>query len=563
MDFQKQIYAKTPSGDEAVRQSSHVVDRNLRMVLVQVDGKLSVGELGDKIGNRSLVEQAIRALERGGFIAPVSIASEVWEATRRIRESQFPPSVMSRFPNPGPASILGNPGHRSLSSASAFSTFGKPILPTLEGEQSGGAGKERPKAPSVPINEPPVAAKRAFPWGKVIAGGVLGLPVLAGLAVVFYPYDSLRPGMEQAVSNALQQPVRFRKVELQILPKPVLVVHDMTLGQDTQPLVGQLRIPSPWSLLGSNNRRIEKLEASQIRLPVDRLLSLPLLRGMPLAGNAFRIDQVVLRDLRIDAAGMSPGELGGEFALTAGRLEALTLYTADRVLTANLAPSGNGFTVQFEGYGWRPAETIPRLDSIRARGTLQAGQLSLSEVDLRMLGGGVKGAWQLDWSNGVHMRADAGLSMLDPRQIAAAFAPGLRMDGPLSGVLRLSGQGRSADSMLSQLEASLDVDVQNGVLHGVDLGEAARRSGSAPVRGGATKFERLRTQVTVQPNLVSFRNIQVASGIFNASGQASANRGSGAIDGQFNVTIHSTLSSLRANVAVSGRLPDLTASGSK
>ena len=45
------VYAKTPIGDEAVRQSTRVVQRNLRMVLVQIDGKLTVGELGDKIGN--------------------------------------------------------------------------------------------------------------------------------------------------------------------------------------------------------------------------------------------------------------------------------------------------------------------------------------------------------------------------------------------------------------------------------------------------------------------------------------------------------------------------------
>ena len=56
------VYVKTPIGDEAVRQSTHVVKRNLRMVLVQVDGKLSVAELSTKIGNSQLVEAALREL---------------------------------------------------------------------------------------------------------------------------------------------------------------------------------------------------------------------------------------------------------------------------------------------------------------------------------------------------------------------------------------------------------------------------------------------------------------------------------------------------------------------
>jgi Glu-tRNA(Gln) amidotransferase subunit E-like FAD-binding protein len=42
----------------------------VRMVLVQVDGKLSVAEMAVKIGNVQLVEDALRKLEEGGFIAP-------------------------------------------------------------------------------------------------------------------------------------------------------------------------------------------------------------------------------------------------------------------------------------------------------------------------------------------------------------------------------------------------------------------------------------------------------------------------------------------------------------
>ena len=66
----KLVFAKTPTGDEAVRQSTRVVQRNLRMVLVQVDGKLSVEELAGKIGDARLVDNALRELEEGGFIAP-------------------------------------------------------------------------------------------------------------------------------------------------------------------------------------------------------------------------------------------------------------------------------------------------------------------------------------------------------------------------------------------------------------------------------------------------------------------------------------------------------------
>src|SRR5574343_884591 len=130
------VYAITPTGDEAVRQSTRVVQRNLRMVLVQVDGKMSVAELSEKIGNPRLVQNALRELEEGGFIAPTIEAVSVWEESKKAAQESIPPSTPPKTPPSGfstfqprtpivaPASVL--PQARP---ASQFSSFGKPILP--------------------------------------------------------------------------------------------------------------------------------------------------------------------------------------------------------------------------------------------------------------------------------------------------------------------------------------------------------------------------------------------------------------------------------------------------
>lgn len=121
-----QVYAKTPIGDEAVRQSTRVVQRNLRMVLVQVDGKLTVAELSDKIGNARLVENAIRELESGGYIVPLEGAAAAWEKpVEAPRREQV--SAISQFSTFGTSK---SPSAKDMPSrASQFSTFGKPVLP--------------------------------------------------------------------------------------------------------------------------------------------------------------------------------------------------------------------------------------------------------------------------------------------------------------------------------------------------------------------------------------------------------------------------------------------------
>lgn len=62
------IYLKTEQGEEAVERLDLLVRRNLRMVLVQVDGKSTVADLESKLGNRAMVERSLRTLAENGFI---------------------------------------------------------------------------------------------------------------------------------------------------------------------------------------------------------------------------------------------------------------------------------------------------------------------------------------------------------------------------------------------------------------------------------------------------------------------------------------------------------------
>lgn len=62
------VFEKTLAGDEATRNRTRLVQRNLRMVLVLVDGVSTVAELVAKAGNSQLVYAAIKELQSAGFI---------------------------------------------------------------------------------------------------------------------------------------------------------------------------------------------------------------------------------------------------------------------------------------------------------------------------------------------------------------------------------------------------------------------------------------------------------------------------------------------------------------
>lgn len=81
------IYIKTTAGEDAIQQRTRVIQRNVRMVLILVDGQSSVADLSRKTGNPQLTENALAELERGGFIElKVEQHDSLWEESKRVAQ---------------------------------------------------------------------------------------------------------------------------------------------------------------------------------------------------------------------------------------------------------------------------------------------------------------------------------------------------------------------------------------------------------------------------------------------------------------------------------------------
>ncbi|MDR1709646.1 MAG: hypothetical protein LBS70_08010, partial [Candidatus Accumulibacter sp.] len=81
------IYVKTAAGENAIMQRSQILQRNVRMVLILVDGHSSVSDLTRKVGNLQLTESALVELEMSGLIEPKPEAPDpLEEETRRVAE---------------------------------------------------------------------------------------------------------------------------------------------------------------------------------------------------------------------------------------------------------------------------------------------------------------------------------------------------------------------------------------------------------------------------------------------------------------------------------------------
>lgn len=556
---QNLIYAKTPIGDEAVRQSTRVVQRNLRMVLVQVDGKLTVGELSAKVGNANLVESALTELEKGGFIAPTLEAASVWEESMRAKQQGMSAtSPASQFSTFGPKALQPSmPGPLSHGIPSVFSTFGKALDEPEEVRVP--ATKE-----SVPKATKPRLVRERMPFEfkpAMIVKGMLLIALIAVCGALFYPYGNHRADFEGALAKAFGAPMSINSVSLGIQPKPGLYLHDIRIGEQGDSRIDDIRILSPLGLLAAGHKVLNGLEISGATFAADRLASLGSDGAISKGEPKFSIGQVAFRDLKVLAGEAVLGEfLGDVFFKPGGGIERIALQSPDGTLRVDALPAAAGLDISIVGHGWKPAgEHSPVFDSLQAKAFLQRGKLVVQDLDTGFLGGVVKGNWILEWNQALLMTGEGSFARVSARQLSEGMGVPVKFDGEITGSMRIRGSGSDWSGLWGNSEAVFDGDIVRGSWLGVDLGEAARRNVS---RSGNTKFESLKGNWRYAQRKLTGKDLRLDAGLLTANGFLSAAAG-GEVSGNFNVTIGNSLAPIRSKVRIAGTVGGVVAEASR
>jgi hypothetical protein len=517
------------------------------MLLVQVDGKLTIAELGTKLGDPKMVERSLRELEEGGFIAPILEAVSVWQESK-LRVDRLKAAVLSG------ASTLGSKSLTQIDSdgaSSNFSSFGKPVL-SANGRQVA----ENAQAPEEGAAK---LGRSRLIWVLI---GLVTSALVAVSVLLFFPYTRFKPDIEAELARVWQLPVSVGDVRLNILPQPFLLLSNVRIGNGSESTIEKIRVFEPYSMLGSGVHSLTRVEISGGRIATDHLvaLSTPGDGGQLLNKPKTILKTVAFDGLSIAAGQLVFGELVGEASFgNDGRIEKGSLRTVDRTLRIDAQASPDGALLAIEGVGWRPTvESALTLESVQAKGLLKKDKLVVQSFDMHALGGVLRGSWLLDWSNGLVMAGDATLERLDSRKVMVHFAPAVALEGELMGILRLRGAGKTWQSLWVNADASLDAFVLRGALNGIDIGEAARRGPGAPVRAGTTRFDRLAVKISIDPRQVVGRDLSINAELFAATGQFVVTRDR-QVDSNLSVTMQGSAGVRTTPIKISGTLPNLQA----
>ncbi len=610
----KLIYEKTPAGEEAMRQRTRVVQRNLRMVLILVDGKTPVAELCEKTGNPLMTECALGELEQGGFIVPLSAeaASRLKESRKGAQEakeadvehfthfSEFstfgdkhggessqptnsPPSsipprtafVPGQLPaieglSVAPDEMLDKADLRAVQGEKEGlgGTLGKSVRAILQPGTGGAGGRERIE----PIRRGPRPTPTAWSL-KLLYAVVLGAALLVVVAL-FFPYQRYLPEVQASLARTLGQPVSVRAMRVGFHPVPGLFLDDVRIGSaGGAPIeIGELRLQPVLATLLSEQIVFHRIDASRVRLPAEALHGLSRMFVRQEGGNALTgLRQLLLEDLTLSLHGIHLGELSGEIVLGPQEsFQGLFLQSAERNLRIEAKPGTGGIRFDIQGSGIRILPSpAPQLDALQLTGGLVDSVLDAENVEVRLLDGVLRGRAQMSAGqtearphseSGTGAIALAGTfeyERIGLKRLGEALALGWQAEGELAGSLEFSTKAEAWQGLLRALQGRGDFVARRGTLGGLDLAEAVRLAGSGPARGGETRFEQLSGTLRVTPDAVRLGGLSLGSGLMHATGTLAFGRGAEAerpLGGTLEVQMRGSVNQLRMPVMVGGTL---------
>jgi len=180
---------------------------------------------------------------------------------------------------------------------------------------------------------------------------------------------------------------------------------------------------------------------------------------------------------------------------------------------------------------------------------------------VRLLGGTVRGEMLLAAGKQVSVSGQLVYERIDLKRLGGALGIDWLLEGSASGKLVFSGLADEWPGLPGALEGAGDVGVRQGVLGGIDLAEAVRRAASAPVRGGATRFEQMSGSLRLAQGAYRLSGTTLNSGLMHASGWLAVSR-ERQLSGALDVRLGSSSSQLRMPLSIGGTLkvPEVSAS---
>lgn len=364
-------------------------------------------------------------------------------------------------------------------------------------------------------------------WPKRLLLALAALIALAATLPLLISLDDYIPRIEQEISARLRQPVTIRSIRAALLPLPHVTVSGITMGKAGELTLETVSVTPALLSLSQSTRIIRSIEIDSMvvtRKALDTLLALAAAdAAQATQAPAVRVERTLLENVvaRLDKTDFGPFDARIELG-SSGIPEDISVTTRDGKLKALIKPDQSNYLIDVSARAWTlPTGPALLFDELHIGGVATQGDARLDRISASLYGGKVLGKLKLAWKKGLRIDGNLDISDLELRQVASLLSPGTHVSGKLSAKPGFTAAAPAADQLAQALRLETDFKVHDGVLHGVDIQQAATKLVKQASTGGETRFDQLAGHLLVAQGSSHFTQLQIASGMLSADGKLS------------------------------------------
>ena len=394
-------------------------------------------------------------------------------------------------------------------------------------------------------------------WLKRI-GIVLGVIILI-LAIVpfFISLDDYIPQIEKEIAARLKEPVSIKKISFSALPTPHVTVDGITVGKTQDVKLGKVTVtPDLFSLLGTT-KVIRSIEIDSLVLTqkaIDRIPawskadSAKAQEPPPVRVESIRLDNAVVK---LDKTNFGPFDARVRLGST-GEPQEASITTQDGKLKALVTPDKSNYRIDASAKSWKlPTGPAIVFDELAIKGVATLNDANFSQISAKLYGGTVNGKAAVDWRKGLQLKGSLDLNQVELKQLVRLLSPGTNVSGRLNAKPVFSASAAGANQLINALRLETPFEVKNGVLHGVDIKQAATNLIKQGSTGGETRFDQLSGRLNMERGGYRFTQLKIASGVLAADGNVNISPAK-ELSGRVNAKVGSGLASAGIPLDVSG-----------
>jgi hypothetical protein len=353
---------------------------------------------------------------------------------------------------------------------------------------------------------------------------LVGITLLALLFVLpwLVPMGAYTREIEQMASAKLGHPVTIGSLHLALLPSPRVNIGQLRVGHQGEVNVETVSVVPELSSLLSEGKVVSDIvirHATVKRSGVELLSSLPAVHADSDPAK-IHVRHIRVSDLRPEWEGLELPALDAELILEAGhQLRTAHLSSTDGRFKADITSRGQDYVIRIEARQWIPPAG-PRIvfDMLTADLGYTGASLKLHRVDANFLQGRLFATGQLDWKKSWHVSGNFQIKGIELGDVARQLRKPVKLTGRLSGTGTFKGSARQASQLGDALTLDYRFNVAEGVLHGVDLTQAASLLVRHKQSGGETHFDELSGTLHLRSNRIEIQPLHIVSGLLTAEG---------------------------------------------